>query len=239
MCNFYDYMKKQIRSSNPVLETALRSQRHDSNTELAGKYEWIENEPDTADESSPIGGSWKAYWMHNGVVGGEKVNEWPTACSVANCTRKAEHGAHVRDADGVVSIVPMCAKDNNPHNKKDMRLKKDTIMVKVGDKSVKLTTDDAISAIKKRIEECKATGGMFTMPEIEGCTVEECDEDTSGSTVWHSKYILRFPDGRSIHADYQSKDRSGAFNNVKGRSCITVECSDHSNDFSDSWEERV
>ena len=30
-----------------------------------------------------------------------------------------------------------------------------------------------ISAVKARIEECKAMGKMFTMPMIEDCTIEE------------------------------------------------------------------
>lgn len=99
--------------------------------EMAGRYEWIVNESETADESSPIEGSWKEYWKHNGDKDVGVINEWPDKCSVSGCTRDAEHGAHVRDEDGEVSIVPMCAKDNNPHNKKNMRLKADTIKVPV------------------------------------------------------------------------------------------------------------
>lgn len=113
------------------IETEKAKQLRES--EMAGKYEWIVNEPETADESSPIGGSWKAYWRHNGDPDAENLMEWPKECSVAGCTRDAEHGAHVRDEDGKVFIVPMCAKDNNPHNKKDMRLNKSTIMVEVPD----------------------------------------------------------------------------------------------------------
>ena len=99
--------------------------------------------------------------------------------------------------------------------------------------------DEIIAVIKKRIEECKAMGGMFTMPEIAGCTVEENEGQTSGSTHAHSIYVLRLPDGRSIQVDYQSKDKSHSFQVVPDRSCIKVECSDHSNDFTDSWEEKV
>lgn len=97
----------------------------------AGKYEWIVNEPETADDKSPIGNSWKQYWIHDGNTKNGEINNWPKKCSVANCTRDAEHGAHVRDEEGNVFIVPMCARDNNPHNKKDMRLKKSTVMVEV------------------------------------------------------------------------------------------------------------
>ena len=99
--------------------------------------------------------------------------------------------------------------------------------------------DVIIAAIKERIEECKAAGSMFTMPKIEGCTVEKHEGQTSGLTLAHSIYVLRLPDGRSIQVDYQSKDKSHSFQVVPDRSCIKVECSDHSNDFSDSWKESV
>ena len=95
--------------------------------------------------------------------------------------------------------------------------------------------DSVIAAIKARIEECKAKGGMFTMPKIEDCSIEECP----GSTLYHSEFVLRLSDGRFIQVDYQSKDKSHTFRVVPDMSCIKVECSDHSNDFTDSWEEHV
>ena len=99
--------------------------------------------------------------------------------------------------------------------------------------------DSVIAAIKARIEECKAKGKMFTMPKIEDCTIEEREGETSGSTLVHTEIVLRLPDGRFIQVDYQSKDKSRTFSVVPDRSCIKVECSDHSNDFTDSWDERV
>ena len=99
--------------------------------------------------------------------------------------------------------------------------------------------DSVIAAIKACIEECKATGKMFTIPKIEDCTVEEREEPTSGSTPVHTVFVLRLPDGRSIQVDYQSKDKSHSFSVVPDRSCIMVDCSDHSNDFTDSWDEHV
>lgn len=99
--------------------------------------------------------------------------------------------------------------------------------------------DRVIAAIKERIEECKATGSTFTMPKIEGCKVEGLEGPTSGSTLSHSEFVLLLPDGRSIQVDYQSKDKSHSFSVVPDVSCIKVVCSDHSNDFTDSWEERV
>ena len=99
--------------------------------------------------------------------------------------------------------------------------------------------DRVIAAIKARIEECKANGKMFTMPMIEDCIVEEREGQTSGSTLVHTEFVLRLSDGRSIQVDYQSKDKCHSFRVAPDRSCIKVECSDHSNDFTDSWEERA
>lgn len=99
--------------------------------------------------------------------------------------------------------------------------------------------DRIIAAIKEHIEECKATGGMFTMPNIEGCTVEEQEGQTSGVILAHLKFVLRLPDGRFVQIDYQSKDKSHSFSVVPDRSYIKVVCSDHSNDFIDSWDECV
>ena len=99
--------------------------------------------------------------------------------------------------------------------------------------------DSVIAAIKARIEECKAKGKMFAMPKIEDCTVEQHEGQTSGFTPVHTEFVLRLSDGRFIQVDYQSKDKSHSFRVVHDMSCIKVECSDHSNDFTDSWEEHV
>lgn len=95
--------------------------------------------------------------------------------------------------------------------------------------------DDAISAIKKRIEECKAKGVEFKMPTVGGCVVKNCGE----STPRHSTFVLELPDGRTIRIDSRSKDGSDLCHYERERSYIKVECSDHSNDFTDSWEEKV
>ena len=126
MESYMEWLKKE--NAKRIVENAIRAANL-RKTVKAGKYEWIVNEPETADESSPIGGSWKEYWIHGGDESKGKVNEWPDECSVSGCTRKADHGAHVRDENGGVFIIPMCAKDNNPHNKEDMRINLDTIMV--------------------------------------------------------------------------------------------------------------
>lgn len=128
MGSFIEWMGKP-RAKSVVANAIDEASARKYNPVKSGKYEWIVNEPETADESSPIGGSWKEYWIHGGDASNGEVNSWPKECSVSCCTRDACHGAHVRDENGNVYIVPMCAKDNNPHNKTDMRINKDTIMV--------------------------------------------------------------------------------------------------------------
>ena len=94
--------------------------------------------------------------------------------------------------------------------------------------------DEAISAIKKRIEECKAKGVDFIdMPVVEGCIVRECETPTPR----HSTFVLELPDGRTIRIDSRSKDGSDLNHYELERSFVKVECSDHSNDFTASWEE--
>lgn len=95
--------------------------------------------------------------------------------------------------------------------------------------------DRIIAAIKKRIEECKAKGVEFEMPVVEGCTVKKCE----AATPRHSTFVLELPDGRTIRIDSQSKDGSDLCHYERERSSVKVECSDHSNDFSDSWEENA
>lgn len=95
--------------------------------------------------------------------------------------------------------------------------------------------DGIIAAIKKRIEECKANGVEFEMPEVEGCSVKKCE----GASPRHKTFVLELPDGRSIRIDSRSRDWSDMCHSEKERSYVKVECSDRSNDFSDSWEERV
>lgn len=95
--------------------------------------------------------------------------------------------------------------------------------------------DRIIAAIKERIEECKAKGVEFEMPVVEGCTVKKCE----AATPRHSTFVLELPDGRTIRIDSRSKDGSDLCHYERERSCIKVECSEHSNDFMASWEERV
>lgn len=93
--------------------------------------------------------------------------------------------------------------------------------------------DRIIAAIRERIEECKAKGVEFEMPVVEGCTIKKCE----AATPRRSTFVLELPDGRTIRIDSRSKDGSDLCHYERERSCIKVECSDHSNDFSDSWEE--
>ena len=98
-----------------------------------------------------------------------------------------------------------------------------------------MTMQEVIAAIKERIEECKRTGTEFEMPEVEGCAIKKCE----GSTSRHLTFVLELHDSSSIRIDCRSRDWSDMSHSEKERSYIKVECSDHSNDFSDSWEERV
>ena len=99
--------------------------------------------------------------------------------------------------------------------------------------------DKIIAAIKERIEECKRTGGVFDMSEVEGCVVEKHELPNSGAMTRHLEYVLTLKDGCSVRIDCQSKDKSHSHHYERETSYIKVECSDRSNDFSDSWEERV
>lgn len=118
-------------STNPIVEKALRARR-EVDVSRAGFYEIVVNEPGTAEEDSPAG-SWKSFWIKNGDLSGSDVNTWPDRCSVCGCYRAAEHGAHVRDADGHIYIVPMCAKENNSHNVRPMLIRQGVPMVAVSE----------------------------------------------------------------------------------------------------------
>lgn len=54
-----------------------------------------------------------------------------------------------------------------------------------------------------------------------------------------SASVLEMSDGRTVRIDFRSKDGSNLCHYERERSYIKVECSDHSNDFTDSWEENV
>lgn len=95
--------------------------------------------------------------------------------------------------------------------------------------------DKIIAVIKERIEECKRTGIEFEMPDVKGCAVRKCEAAASRN----STFVLELPDGRTICIDSRSKDGSDLCHYERDRSYIKVECSDHSNDFMDSWEEKV
>lgn len=97
--------------------------------------------------------------------------------------------------------------------------------------------DKIITKIKERIEECRATGAVFDMPAVEGCMVEEHKLPNSGAMTRHVEYVLSLKDGRIVRIDCQTKDKSHTYHYERETSYIKVECSDHSNDFSDSWEE--
>ena len=94
--------------------------------------------------------------------------------------------------------------------------------------------DKIIAAIKKRIEECKANGIEFKMPAVEGCAVKKCEATIPG----HTTFVLELSDGCTVRVDFWSKDGSDMCHYEREVSYVNVECSDHSNDFSDSWDEK-
>lgn len=96
-----------------------------------------------------------------------------------------------------------------------------------------------IRTIKERIAECKLGGSMFTMPDLCGCSVSVQDLSCSGAVLSHRVFTVLLSDGRSVTIDYQSKDKSKTFSIVPDRSCVRVVCSDHSEDFSVSWDESL
>lgn len=96
-----------------------------------------------------------------------------------------------------------------------------------------------IQTIKERIAECRLSGSMFTMPDLRGCSVSVRDLSCSGTVLSHRVFTVSLSDGRSVTIDYQSRDKSKTFSIVPDRSCVRVECSDHSKDFSDSWDESL
>ena len=56
--------------------------------------------------------SWLEYWE-------KKTGNHAVYCACCGCTKRAEHGAHVRkyeSFDDTVYIVPLCAECNNPNN---------------------------------------------------------------------------------------------------------------------------
>ena len=97
--------------------------------------------------------------------------------------------------------------------------------------------DKIIEVLKERIQECKQRGSVFCMPEVDGCSIEKRSGATSGSILSHSIFVLTFPDGRTVTVDYTSRDKSRPFSMVPDRSSIRITCSDHRDDFSDSWDE--
>ena len=98
--------------------------------------------------------------------------------------------------------------------------------------------DKIIAVIKARIEECKRTGGVFDMSEVEGCVVEKHELPNSGAMTRHLEYVLTLKDGCSVRIDCQSKDKSHPRCYERETSYVKVECSDQSNDFTASWVER-
>lgn len=94
-----------------------------------------------------------------------------------------------------------------------------------------------IEIIRARIEECRKTGEMFSLPQTDGGRVIKRELPSGGATLLHTEYEIAAPNGGTIIVDYQSKDKCRAFQVRPDRSYIEVKCSDPQYDFTDSWDE--
>jgi hypothetical protein len=67
------------------------------------------------------------YWK-------EKKYEWKNTCSVEDCNGKFEHGAHIRQGNGPVYLVKMCAHHNEQKKSLgEFNLKNNAPLIKASD----------------------------------------------------------------------------------------------------------
>lgn len=97
--------------------------------------------------------------------------------------------------------------------------------------------EEVIELIKARVEECKMTRDMFSLPRTDGGRVIKRELPCGGATLLHTEYEIATPDGGTIIIDYQSKDKCRVFQVRPDRSYIEVKCSDPQYNFTDSWDE--
>lgn len=99
--------------------------------------------------------------------------------------------------------------------------------------------EQIINIIKVRIAECKGTGDMFELPQIEidGVTVKKESLKGDGATLYHDVYGIELPNGESIHIDYRSKDQCRSYQVRPDRSKIEITCSNQDLNFNDAWDE--
>lgn len=98
-----------------------------------------------------------------------------------------------------------------------------------------------ITQIKEGIEQCKATGDMMPRPHFngDGISVKEIFLKPIGAILYRRKYKVNYDNGDWIQIEYSSK--SIDLKNLTGphRSEVKVTCSDPSQDFTDSWDEKA
>lgn len=96
-----------------------------------------------------------------------------------------------------------------------------------------------VELIKQKIADCEKKGNMFNMPAVDrkDVQVSKKDLESTGSSLYHCEYNVKFENGDWIHIDYQSKDKCRTFQINPDRSLIEVTCSDPSLNFSDAWDE--
>lgn len=96
-----------------------------------------------------------------------------------------------------------------------------------------------INIIKSRIAECKSSGNMFELPQMdfEGVTVTKESLKGDGATLYHDVYDIEMPNGEGIHIDYRSKDQCRSYQARPDRSKLEVKCSNPDYNFNDAWDE--
>lgn len=96
-----------------------------------------------------------------------------------------------------------------------------------------------ITIIKAHIAECKSSGNMFDLTQIniEGVTVTKESLKGDGAILYHDVYDIEMSNGESIHIDYKSKDQCRSYQVRPDRSKIAITCSNPEFNFEDSWDE--
>ena len=95
--------------------------------------------------------------------------------------------------------------------------------------------------IRQGIEQCKSQGDMMPMPNFngDGISVKETKMRPLGSILYHRKYTISFDNGDWIQIEYSSKGSDKKTMSGPHRSEVKVTCSDPSQNFTDSWDEKA
>ena len=98
-----------------------------------------------------------------------------------------------------------------------------------------------VTQIKEGIEQCKATGDMMPMPHFDsdGVSVKEIRLRPTEIVRYRRKYDVNFANGDWIRIEYCSKNSDPKAVTSRHRSEVKVTCSDPSQNFTDSWDEKA